>query len=70
LIKGESSLWINRNNLLKTKFEWQEEYIALSVSESIVNKVRDYIKNQEEHHRVKTFAEEYEAFLKKNNLFG
>jgi putative transposase len=68
LIKGESSFWINRNKISKFKFEWQDEYIALSVSESVVDKVREYIKNQEEHHRVKTFSEEYEAFLKKSKL--
>ena len=65
LIKGESSYWINHNNLLKTKFEWQDEYIAVSVSESIVNKVRDYIKNQEEHHKKLTFMDEYNEFMEK-----
>ncbi len=65
LIKGESSFWINHNNLIKRKFEWQDEYIAVSVSESIVNRVRDYIKNQEEHHRKLTFMDEYNEFMKK-----
>ena len=65
LIKGESSHWINKNKLIKGKFQWQEEYIALSVSESIIPKVRDYIKNQEEHHRRITFSEEYDDFMKK-----
>jgi REP element-mobilizing transposase RayT len=65
LIKGESSFWINKNKLCKYKFEWQEEYLAFSVSESIVNKVREYIKNQEEHHKKKTFDEEYQLFMKK-----
>ena len=46
LIKGESSFWINKNQLTKLKFEWQDEYFAVSVSESVVYKVRDYIKNQ------------------------
>jgi len=70
LIKGESSFWINKNKISKTKFAWQEEYIALSVSNSVVNQVREYIKNQEEHHRVKSFAEEYEAFISKMKIFG
>ena len=70
LIKGESSFWINRNKISKTKFEWQDEYIALSVSESIVNIVREYIKNQEEHHKITTFAEEYDDFIRKLNHFG
>ena len=65
LIKGESSNWINKNKLITGHFEWQDEYIAVSVSESQINKVRDYIKNQKEHHRKKSFAEEYEEFTKK-----
>ncbi len=43
LIKGESSFWVNKQRLIKNKFEWQDEYIALSVSYSAVDKVRDYI---------------------------
>jgi len=65
LIKGESSNWVNKNKLTKGQFEWQDEYIAVSVSESVVNKVFDYIENQEEHHRIKSFEEEYNLFLKK-----
>jgi REP element-mobilizing transposase RayT len=65
LIKGESSHWINKNNFVKGKFQWQDEYIAISVSESMVNKVRDYIMNQEKHHKKKSFTEEYEEFMKK-----
>ncbi|MEE9450671.1 MAG: IS200/IS605 family transposase, partial [Ignavibacteriaceae bacterium] len=65
LIKGESSHWVNKNNLLRSKFEWQDEYIAASIGHSQVNRVRDYIKNQEEHHREKTFQEEYDEFFKK-----
>jgi len=65
LIKGESSHWINKNNLAAGKFEWQEEYIAVSVSESQLDKVRTYIKNQQEHHRRRSFAEEYALFLEK-----
>ncbi len=68
LIKGESSNWINKNFLLIDKFEWQDEYFAVSVSESAVDKVKEYIKNQEEHHRVKSFDEEYELFLEKYGL--
>jgi REP element-mobilizing transposase RayT len=65
LIKGESSYWINKYRLTKEKFEWQDEYFAVSVSESMLDKVRDYIKNQEEHHRKKTFQEEYDEFISK-----
>jgi hypothetical protein len=49
----------------KEKNIWQDEYMALSVSESLANKVRNYIKNQEAHHKKKNFAEEYEEFMKK-----
>lgn len=63
LIKGESSFWINKNQLTKQKFEWQDEYFAVSVSESMVDTVRNYIKNQEEHHKKKSFQKEYEAFI-------
>ena len=64
LIKGESSFWINKEKIIKNKFEWQDEYIALSVSESAIDKVRQYILNQEEHHTKKTFTEEYNDFFK------
>ena len=74
LIKGESSFWINKQKLIKQKFEWQDEYIALSVSESAIDKVRQYILNQEEHHKKKTFNQEYNEFLKlhgfSNKSFG
>jgi REP element-mobilizing transposase RayT len=65
LIKGESSFWINKNKLTIDKFEWQDEYFAVSVSESMLDKVRDYIRNQEEHHSKKTFQEEYDKFISK-----
>lgn len=63
LIKGESSFWVNSQNIIKDKFEWQDEYIGLSVSESAISKVRQYIANQEQHHLVKTFDQEYQEFL-------
>ena len=63
LIKGESSFWINKNNLTEQKFEWQDEYFAVSVSESAIDKVREYIKNQEKHHRKKTFQDEFDEFI-------
>jgi putative transposase len=65
LIKGESSFWINKNRLCQTKFEWQEEYFAVGVCESILENVRGYIANQEEHHRTRSFDEEFEDFLKR-----
>ena len=68
LLKGESSYWANKNNLCEEKLAWQDEYFAVSVSESGVDRVREYIKNQEEHHRNKTFGEEYDEFIKKYEL--
>ena len=64
LIKGESSFWINKNNLTKMKFEWQDEYYAVSVSESMIENVRTYIKNQEKHHKGKPFNEEYNRLIR------
>lgn len=65
LVKGESSFWINKNGLLDEKFEWQDEYFAVSVSESMIEKVRKYIANQEEHHKKKSFQEEYDELIAK-----
>lgn len=64
LIKGESSFWINKNNITEEKFAWQSEYFAVSVSESMLEKVRNYIKKQEEHHAIKSFADEYDEFMR------
>jgi putative transposase len=63
LIKGESSFWINKNSLIRCKFEWAEEYFGISISESHLPKVREYIKNQEQHHKIKTWDEEYDALI-------
>jgi putative transposase len=68
LIKGEISYWINKQKLVNPSFEWADEYYAVSVSKSQLQKVRDYIDNQEEHHRKKTFQEECDEFLKHYNF--
>lgn len=68
LIKGESSNWINKNQLTKERFSWQDEYFAVSVSESMIDSVRNYIKNQEKHHQKKTFSEEYQEFMERYNF--
>jgi putative transposase len=65
LIKGESSLWINKNNLTSGKFSWQDDYFAVSVSESQVPIVSQYIKNQEKHHSKKSFNDEVNEFMTK-----
>lgn len=64
LIKGESSFWINKQKMTPSKFEWADEYYAVSVSESQLDKVREYILIQEEHHQKKTFQQECDEFLK------
>ena len=63
LLKGESAFWFNKQELTKQKLEWQDEYFAVSVSESQIDTVRNYIKNQEEHHKHKTFQQEYDEFI-------
>lgn len=63
LLKGESSFWINKNQLCRGKFHWQDEYFVVSVSESLLPNVRKYINSQEEHHRQRPFSEEFEDFL-------
>ena len=64
-VKADSSKWINERRFVQGKFSWQEGYGAFSYSKSHVNKVIDYIRNQEEHHRKKTFIEEYMELLEK-----
>ena len=68
LFKGSSSNWINKSNLIYEKLAWGRGYGAFSVSHSSLEKVVDYIKNQQEHHRSRSFTEEYEEFIKKYEL--
>ena len=63
-IKGSSSKWINEKRFIKGKFSWQEGYGAFSYSKSDLPNVIQYIKNQEEHHKKRSFIEEYEDLLK------
>ena len=64
-IKGDSTKWINQEKFIKNRFSWQEGYGAFSYGKSQVDNVIEYIKNQEVHHRTKTFIEEYHEFLEK-----
>lgn len=64
-IKNNSSNFINENNFLKGKFAWQEGYGAFSYAHSQLDDVYQYLLNQEEHHRRKSFKEEYLEFLRK-----
>jgi putative transposase len=64
-VKANSSKWINENKFVKGKFMWQEGFGAFTYSRSQRNDVINYIKNQEDHHKVQTFKEEYLNLLKK-----
>ncbi|MFP4548972.1 MAG: IS200/IS605 family transposase [Fidelibacterota bacterium] len=67
-IKGETSSWINKQNIFNQKFSWQRGFGAFSVSASQFDVVKNYIKNQEDHHRSKTFKEEYDEWRKKYGI--
>ena len=68
LIKGGSSKWVHDTFPNLNKFKWQEGYGAFSVSVSKVENTIAYILEQKEHHRKKTFQEEYITFLRKHNV--
>lgn len=61
-IKSNTSRWFHRRHNMA--FAWQEGYGAFSVSQSRVDLVKTYIRNQKEHHRLKKFEEEFREFLK------
>ncbi len=63
-VKANASKWINENKFVMGKFEWQPGFGAFSVNQSQIKTVVHYIVNQEEHHKRKTFREEYIDFLK------
>ncbi len=67
-LKGSSSHWVNSNNILAGKFAWGRGYGAFSVSESNIAQVAAYIARQEEHHRVRTFADELREFIERHGL--
>jgi REP element-mobilizing transposase RayT len=67
-IKNNSTNFINDNKFVRGKFSWQEGYGAFSYSKSHIEKVYNYILNQEKHHRKKSFREEYLEFLKKYEI--
>lgn len=64
-IKNNSSRYINERKFVTGKFQWQEGYGAFSYAHSQLDQVYNYILNQEEHHRKKTFREEYQEMLSK-----
>ena len=64
-IKKESSKWIKTKGTQYRKFYWQDGYGVFSVNPSEIETVVEYIANQPEHHKKRTFQEEFLAFLKK-----
>jgi putative transposase len=66
-LKGDSSRWIH-DEMRVPKFEWQEGYGAFTVSSSNVATVREYVRDQERHHRKRSFQEEYREFLAKHDI--
>ena len=67
-IKKSSSKWLKTQGPEFGGFAWQLGYGAFAVSESNVESVKKYIADQEEHHRRKTFQEEYREFLEKHQV--
>ncbi len=68
LIKTNSSKWIHEKWPQHRRFAWQTGYGAFTVSESGAGAVRDYISNQQEHHKVRSFKEEFLVFIRKNGI--
>jgi hypothetical protein len=64
-LKANSSRWFEENGV---QFEWQKGYGAFSVSPSLLTTVQAYIRNQEEHHRERSFEEEFRALLDKSGV--
>ncbi|MCE9545388.1 MAG: IS200/IS605 family transposase [Planctomycetia bacterium] len=68
LIKTNSSKWVNERDGTAGRFEWQTGYAAFSVSQSQADTVRQYIRRQEEHHRSRSFTDEFRRLLQKHNI--
>ena len=68
LLKGNSSKWIHETFFEMGSFEWQEGYGAFAVGVSAIGATVTYIRNQTEHHRKRTFREEFEAMLRKHEF--
>lgn len=67
-VKQSSSRWINKSNLSRGKFSWQEGYGAFSQSKKEIPEVASYIQNQEQHHKERTFSEEYIDLLQAHGI--
>ena len=67
-IKGESSYWINKKKLTRLKFEWQDDFYAVSIGMSQVDNLREYIRNQVQHHQKISFQEELDKMIAEYKL--
>ncbi|MCD4785753.1 MAG: IS200/IS605 family transposase [Candidatus Eremiobacteraeota bacterium] len=70
ILKGESSHWINNSGLLEGKFRWQRGFGAFSISISRLDTVKRYIHNQEEHHKEKSFLDEYKEWAQRDGVWN
>jgi REP element-mobilizing transposase RayT len=68
IVKSKSSKWLNEQPKRPGRFEWQRGYAAFTVSVSQLDSVRAYVRNQEQHHRRKTFQEELRLLLAKHGV--
>jgi putative transposase len=68
LLKANSSRWVHEEFPRKSYFSWQVGYSGFSVSPKQIQNVSNYINNQEEHHRIRTFEEEYLSFLRDSGI--
>ena len=68
LLKGGSSKWIHESFPSLADFQWQDGYGAFTVSKSQLPDLLEYVARQREHHRVRTFQEEYRLFLEKHGI--
>jgi REP element-mobilizing transposase RayT len=67
-VKANSSGWVNRRGDIQGRFEWQVGYSAFTVSESQFPAVREYVANQEKHHKGMSYQEELLALLKRHKI--
>jgi putative transposase len=67
-IKGESSFWINKNKLTRLKFEWQDDFYAVSIGMMQLDNLREYIRNQGQHHQKVSFQDELNKLIEEYKL--
>jgi len=67
-IKGESSFWINKNRITRFKFEWQDDYYAVSIGINQLESLRKYIRHQVQHHQKVTVLDELDELIEEYGL--